>query len=172
MKIKIKWKPFIGLLPHFYPPPSFKNHPPLSKNPFFPSQNLSQRKAGTHILLKTIVVEKSLTLSSNHHYHPNFLFKKNSTFHYHNNATLKKKKLTEKNWHQNYKKNTPTTTHLSIYQSANYCGVSLYESRIVHFMLSLFIFETIYLLIILFFCVLNHFFTVSSIIYFLLHNMT
>ena len=29
MKIKIKWKPFIGLLPHFYSPPSFKNHPPL-----------------------------------------------------------------------------------------------------------------------------------------------
>ena len=115
MKIKIKWKPFIGLLPHFYSPPSFKNHPPLSKNPLSPSQNLSQRKAGTHILLKTIVVEKSLTLSSNHHYHPNFLFKKNSTFHYHNNATLKKKKLTEKNWHQNYKKTPPQPhTYLSI----------------------------------------------------------
>ena len=144
MKIKIKWKPFIGLLPHFYSPPSFKNHPPLSKNPLFPSQNLSQRKAGTHILLKTIVVEKSLTLSSNHHYHPNFLFKKKLYISLSQQCNFKKEEIDRKKLASKLqKKNTPTTTHLSIYQSANYCGVSLYESRIVHFMLNVFIFESL-----------------------------
>ena len=108
MKIKIKWKPFIGLLsPPFSYPPYLPFTPLFQKTPFkikFVLEKLAH-------IIETIVVE-SLTLSLkssllNHPLPPlkapkknlvtfatklaTFLSLNSTTFHYHhNNATLKK----------------------------------------------------------------------------------
>ena len=133
MKIKIKWKPFIGLLsPPFSYPPLSTIYPPLSKTPLkikFVLEKLAH-------IIETIVVE-SLTpsLKSSLLNHPLPLFRRqkkdlvtfatklatffslnSTTFHYHhNNATLKKNRNLQTLFGTKTTRKTHTPYHTTVF---------------------------------------------------------